>query len=330
MEVRQTSENDLEELERFFAQQKFLPIQQTPLWGEFQKSLGVDNLQFAVFVDKKLIAFVQIFIKKLPFRLTKIEIPRGPLLQETGNRKQETEISDLLISEIEKIAQERNAVFARFDFQKDCEIDSLKFKTAREENFPLATIRLNLAKSESELLAAMHPKGRYNIRLAQKHGVKVSVEKEVGEFFTLLQKTTARDGFAGHSQNFYQKFVEQLGENCVLFVARKKSIPLAAILVTFAGDTATYYFGASDHTFRHLMAPYLIQFEAIKMAQKQGCQFYDFLGVAPPGSSKHRLSGVSNFKKKFGGEVVEFPSPKVLVFKPIFYALFRFAKFWRR
>jgi lipid II:glycine glycyltransferase (peptidoglycan interpeptide bridge formation enzyme) len=337
MEVVRITDFENSKVKNFLATQKFLPIQQTPIWAKFQKSLGAESLRFAVFDADEIVAFVQIFVKKLPFGLAKIEISRGPLLHGTwsmehvtGNSGQLIEISNLLISEIEKIAQERNAVFARFDFQKDCDIDSLKLKTAREENFPLATICLDLAKSETEILAAMQPKGRYNIRLAQKHGVTVSVEKEVGEFFTLLQKTTARDGFAGHPQNFYQKFVEQLGENCALLVARKNSTPLAAIHVTFAGDTATYYFGASDHAFRNLMAPYLVQFEAIKIAQKRGCQFYDFLGIAPPGSSKHRLSGVSNFKKKFGGEVVEFPSPKILVFKPIFYALFRLAKFWRR
>ncbi|MCF7836120.1 aminoacyltransferase [Candidatus Gracilibacteria bacterium] len=330
MEVVRIVDFENSKVKNFIVAQKFLPIQQTPTWAKFQKSLGIESLRFAVFDVDEIVAFVQIFVKKLPFGLTKMEVPRGPLFAESAAGSYRlAEISNLLLTEIQKVAHSKNAVFARFDFQKDCEIDSPKLQTVREENFPLATIRLDLSLSEEEILAAMQSKGRYNIRLAQKHGVTVSVENDVGEFFTLLQKTTARDGFAGHAQNFYQKFVEILSKNCVLLVARKNSTPLAAILVTFAGDTATYYFGASDHAFRNLMAPYLVQFEAIKIAQKRGCQFYDFLGIAPPGSQKHRLSGVSSFKKKFGGEIVEFPSPKILVFKPIFYALFRLAKFLR-
>ena len=321
MKIVRIAEFENSKVAEFFAAQKFLPIQQSSIWARFQKSLNVESLRIAIFENEKVVAFAQIFVKKLPLGFSKIEISRGPL----GDPQFFQEI----LVEIQKFAKEKKAIFARFDFQKNFDFESPKLKNAREENFPLATIRIDLQKSLAEISAAMKPKGRYSIRVAEKHGVQISAEKSVDDFFTLLGKTTSRDGFSGHPKNFYEKMLEILRDDCALLVARKNSTPLAAIIVAFAGDTATYYFGASDHEFRNLMAPYLLQFAAIELAQKRGCRFYDFLGVAPEGSRNHRLAGVSDFKKKFGGEFVEYPTPKIIVFRPIFFALFRLAKFLR-
>ena len=313
----------------FLTAQKFLPIQQTLSWAKFQKSLEVESFRLAVLENEKVIAFAQIFVKKLPFGLSKIEIPRGPLLHGTWNMEHRTEILDLLISEIEKITAEQNSIFVRFEFQENLNFDLPRSKKVDEENFPLATLRIDLQKPLDEILAEMKPKGRYNINVAKKHGIQVSIENSADDFFALLEKTTARDGFSGHPKSFYQKMIDELGGDCVLLVAKKGDQPIAAIIVTFGGDTATYYFGASDYEFRNLMASYLLQFEAIKIAKERGCHFYDFLGVAPKDSSKHHLAGVSDFKKKLGGEVVEYPRPRIVVFKPIFYWLLRLAKFLR-
>ncbi|MCK5471612.1 peptidoglycan bridge formation glycyltransferase FemA/FemB family protein [Candidatus Gracilibacteria bacterium] len=333
MKVFQISDSDSHGIEKFLKEQKFLPIQQTPIWAKFQKSVGVNSIRIGVKNEvNELVVFVQIFVRKLPFGFTSLQISRAPLLQETGNRKQETEISDLLISEIEKIAREKNAVFARFDFQEDLEINSPKFREVEEENFPLNTLVLDLTKSEEEILAQMKPKGRYNIRVAVKHGVDVremNSQEGVEIFCKLLTKTTSRDGFSAHPKNYYQKFIEQLGEHASLLIAKKEGIPLAAVLLTFSGDTATYYFGASDYKYRNLMAPYLLQLEAIKMAKTRSCKCYDFLGIAPEDSPHHRLTGVSDFKKKFGGKIIKYPKPRELVLRSLFYKLFKFAKKFR-
>ncbi|MBU1089827.1 peptidoglycan bridge formation glycyltransferase FemA/FemB family protein [Patescibacteria group bacterium] len=330
MKICQISDFDSREIKKFFEKQQFLPVQQTSRWAEFQKAMGVDSIQLGVKNEAdELVAFAQIFEKKLPFGFTSLQVPRAPLFQSAVGSQQLAEVSNLLIAEIQKIGKERNAVFARFDFQKDLEINSPKLREAEEGNFPQNTLVLDLEKSEEEILAQMKPKGRYNIRVAAKHGVKVeemNSQEGVEIFFNLLAKTTSRDGFSAHPKNYYQKFIEQLGEHASLLIAKRKGIPLAAMLLTFFGDTATYYFGASDYKFRNLMAPYLLQFEAIKMAKARGCRFYDFLGVAPENSLRHRLAGVSDFKKKFGGKIIKYPQSKELVLKPLVYAVFKLAK----
>jgi peptidoglycan pentaglycine glycine transferase (the first glycine) len=328
MQILRLSKNDTAEIKVFLAKQEFLPVQQSLEWGKFQEELDVKSFHIGVKSEGELIAYVQGFIRKLRFGFIKIEIPRQVL----DSRFQVLEIENLLLDEIQKIAKENNAVFIRFEFQKDCVLysENLQLKIAKEENFPLATLRIDLAKSEEEILAQMKSKGRYNIRVAKKHGVEIIESNDVVAFFEILQKTTERDGFASHSQDYYEKMLRSLGKNAKLLLAKKDEKIIAGILLTFVGDTAIYYYGASDHEFRKLMAPYLLQWHGIQLAKKRGCRFYDFLGIAEVsgsrfhvlGSTKHRLAGVSDFKFKFGGEVVQYPVSKVLILRKFYYCIF--------
>ena len=99
-----------------------------------------------------------------------------------------------------------------------------------------------------------------------------------------------------------------------------------------AVPTAVYYYGASSDEYRNVMAPYLVQWTAIQEAKKRGCETYDFLGVAPPFDGAqdlrddvvdHPWAGVTSFKKKFGGEGVEFSEPFDLVLRPLVYSAYK-------
>lgn len=67
---------------------------------------------------------------------------------------------------------------------------------------------------------------------------------------------------------------------------------VAAAILTITGKTAVYYYGASvsDPDLRKTMAPYLLQWEMIRAAQRAGCNFYDFLGVSPENEPDHHLA----------------------------------------
>lgn len=77
---------------------------------------------------------------------------------------------------------------------------------------------------------------------------------------------------------------------------------IAAGIYVFYNLVGLYYYGAStsDPEIRKHMAPYLLQWEAIREAKSRGCIIYDFLGIAPPDDMEHPLMGVSSFKEKFG------------------------------
>lgn len=106
--------------------------------------------------------------------------------------------------------------------------------------------------------------------------------------------------------------------------------PLAAAIVVFYGNRATYLFGGSSDEYRNLMAPYLLHWQIIKDAKKTGCAEYDFFGIAPIDDPKHPWAGITRFKKQFGGQEVHLSGSWDLVFRPIEYQLFKIAEKIRR
>ncbi|PIZ74291.1 hypothetical protein COY06_04305 [Candidatus Peregrinibacteria bacterium CG_4_10_14_0_2_um_filter_41_8] len=179
---------------------------------------------------------------------------------------------------------------------------------------------LDLSLTEEELLAQMKSKGRYNLNLAQKKGITIKTETNIDNFYNLLAATTERDGFAGHPKTYYQTMHQTLGDqHCRIWTAFYNNTPVASIIATFFEETATYYYGASSNEHRNLMAPYLIQWEAIKYAKANGCLYYDFMGIEPPEAVKHPLAGVSRFKAQFGGQVIQFQPATDLVYSKLQY-----------
>jgi len=73
------------------------------------------------------------------------------------------------------------------------------------------------------------------------------------------------------------------------------------------------------------MAPYLIQHQAIKEAKQRKLKIYDFLGISP--YSPHPLDKVSEFKRKFGGQIIHYQQNPIVIHKPILFGLLKIRKF---
>lgn len=320
MQIRALTESDLPELDSFLLASQ-AEIQQFPIWEPVQAAAGALTCRrLAGFENGKIVAAAQIFERRWPAGKW-WHVPRGPVFGSLSAASQGE-----FLAEIERLARDSAAVFVRFDWPELAEIPAdLPLQPAHQTNFPGTTLLLDLAKSEAELLAEMKPKGRYNIRVAEKRGVTVRESTDPAEadiFADLLAKTTARDGFTGHGREYYRAFLAALAPagRASLFVAELAGRPIAASIVTWAGPRATYYYGASDHEHRAAMAPYLVQWTAILAARSRGFQEYDFLGIAPAEAKNHPLAGVTDFKLKFGGRILNYPASSELVLNP--------AKYW--
>ena len=199
---------------------------------------------------------------------------------------------------------------------------------------PLGTILIDLSKSDEELLSAMHSKTRYNIRLAERHGIAVEeriVSDAVDDFYKLLKKTAGRDRFHPHLRSHYENILfansrelANSGFSNKLFFALHHGKIVAATIVNFYQGTATYLHGASDYSLRHLMAPYLLHWKIIQAAKSRGCQTYDLWGI-----DEARWPGVTRFKMGFGGERKFFPAAFDIVLRPFWYRLYILIRqFW--
>ncbi len=233
--------------------------------------------------------------------------------------------------ELQKKAQEQEVVFTRFFPQSgSAPAPHDAHQKGVPEIFPEETLVIDLSKSETEILAQMKQKGRYNINLAKKKGVRIVRSTDIGAFHHLLEETGERDGFSFHPKAVYESMLNAFGENGFLYLAEYEGKVIAGGIFLLSGNVMTYYYGASSNEYRNVMAPYLIQWTAIEEAKRRGAHFFDFLGIAPEGDGKHRLSGVSEFKEKFGGIRFSYPPAFEIVHRKLWYRAFRVLKRMRK
>ncbi len=174
---------------------------------------------------------------------------------------------------------------------------------------PRHTQVLNLDMTEEAILAQMKPKGRYNIRLAQKKSVKVSEIPfdKIDTFYEIYKTTYERNKFEGKDLDFFQKYAKCCGEFSKVFIAQSENNILATAIVVYFGDRATYFYGASSDRMREYMAPYALHWHIIQDAKKKGYKEYDFWGIAKDETdTKHEWYGLTKFKKQFGGNQLDF------------------------
>lgn len=298
---------------------------QSWVFGEFQEKIPYRGKTWALIViaNNDIKATCLVIKQKLPFGFSWLWVPYGPL-----------GFSEEIFADLARIAKEESAIFARIEpplHWKNEYTEVLKkswrIMPSKKRYTPEHTLILDIEKSEDEILAQMKPKGRYNIGVAQKHRVTIHQwrgdQKEFDAFYEILKKTAVRDNFGVHPKFFYEELLKTLGPMgmATLFLAYAPGV-IAGIIVVFYKDTATYYYGASDHTYRHLMAPYLLQWEAIREAKRRGIKHYDFLGIAPVNEKNHPWAGVTEFKKKFGGKPLVYPAAFDIMYKPFWYKAF--------
>lgn len=259
--------------------------------------------------------------------------PKGPVMN-VGEKKKE-ERRKQVIEVLCNYVKNKNCIFLRVEPSFPFVLFAFPFHLTKDIN-PPATLLLDLAPTPDTLLAAMHTKTRYNIRLAEKKGIRIEVKKSLDILWDLLQKTGERDKFALHPKKTYEEILKL--DSVEQLVAYSGNIPVATGCFIRFGETVSYLYGASDHTYRESMAPHLVQWTAILRAREAGATTYDFFGISPSHSAgthaienysydpKHRYNGVTRFKLGFGGTVYEDPGTFDITLFPISYFLFSFVR----
>ena len=332
------------QLPKFIEEHALGTIHQLPEWGEFQSAAAKrDQYWILALQDEQntLLATSLIIRQKLPFNKCWLYAPRGPLVN-----FENLEQTEAIFTKIKELAQKENAVFFRFDpGYEEAQISqnsliakalkSLGAHKAHAHYQPECTLMVDLTPAPEDILKQMKPKGRYNIKVAQKHNVEIEVchdpEKGIDEFYQLFSQTTERDGFSGHPKNYYLSMLKTLGsKRAKLYVAKYQGKALAACIVTYFKDTATYYFGASSSENRNTMAPYLLHYKAMIDAKEMGYKWYDFFGIAPENQPNHPWAKVTDFKKKFGGKIVNYFPAQEIIYKKNWYLIIRLAKWAKK
>ena len=290
-------------------------------WGEFQKAFGRQVLCVGWLEQNEIIAAAQLVEFPLPFNQKYFYCPRGPVL---AKAEQLMEIIAALREETKK----RGAMFLRLEPEVGESAWSGQAKKTIELH-PAHTLLTDLSPASEILLAKMHPKTRYNIRLAEKKGVEIENGAAFDEVWPLFETTAKRDGFHLHPREYYQEMLVRNGTAMKVFLAVARfagQVVAANIMVDFAG-TRTYLHGASGAEYREVMAPHLLHWTLIQSAKQAGLTSYDWWGVASENAPEYHLwAGITRFKLGFGGRRVSYPGTFDFVLQPWQYRLYQLGR----
>lgn len=298
-------------------------------WANFQRSLGREVFEYpeclGIELPNKEVQFPNIPAKvikhDLPFSKNYLYIPHGPEMdfnQMTGGFK--NPVANF-VKWLKEEAKKQKSIFVKIEPIVDSVAQALVeagFRKSKKKIQPSKTVIIDLTKSENELLTAMHHKTRYNIGVADKHGVTVSEGDDVDSFLKLFKKTAKRDKFSPHPAGYYKKLLEFNGLNTKLFLAYIGDKPIAGAIVLYHGDTAYYLHGASDYKYRSLMAPYALHWFIITSNQKLGTRNYDLWGI-----DARKWPGVTRFKLGWGGRTLEYPGSFDLPISRFWYLIYK-------
>ncbi|MBI3379510.1 peptidoglycan bridge formation glycyltransferase FemA/FemB family protein [Candidatus Gottesmanbacteria bacterium] len=297
-------------------------------WGEFRQKTGIEIIRLGKYQKDKLTETAQVSIHQIPFTswtigyLPKSKIPSSEMLEK---------LSD--------VGRKYRCVFIKLE-PNVVKNDSLPFESnskflivpSPHPLFTQFTFQLDLSKSEEELLKIMHPKTRYNIKVAQKNNVIITEEKNptaFNDYLNLLFETTKRQGFFAHNKTYHQLMWETLHPKGLahLLTAKinidGKSVVLVAWVLFLLNDILYYPYGASSDKMRNVMASNLMMWEAIRFGKRNGAKVFDLWGsLGPNPDPKDPWFGFHRFKQGYGAKLIEFEGSFDLVINPALYGIY--------
>lgn len=303
-------------------------------WGEFRQSLGLPLLRYGIYKNGKMTRAFQLTLHKIPFTSQFVGyMPKGPT--------PDKELSQAL----EIIGREHNCAYIKVEPNILAGHTPFKvyptFQLSPKPLFTKHNFLVDLTLSEEELQKNMHQKTRYNIRVAERKGVTVEErtdDKAFKIYLKLYFETTGRQNYLGHNESYHKKVWQTMRDAGMARVLigfyepkgsksnrSSKKKPLTAWMLFNFKDTLYYPYGGSSIEHREVMSNNLVAWEAIKLGKKMGLKHFDMWGAASPDAPPtDPWFGFTDFKRKYGGKMVEYVGTYDLVFNELLYYVFTF------
>lgn len=282
---------------------------QTKEWAEFRKEWGNEIIETK---------YGNLTAHKIPLTSYKIGIfEKGP--KPTAK----------MLSDLKSVGLKNKLVFIKLEPSsvKTSEGQAILLKSnglvRGKTLFTPTTFWIDLTPPEEEIMKSFSSKTRYNIRLAQKHDVKVQIDnsdKAFKKYWELTEETNKRQGFYSHTKRYHELMWKYLKGKIANLLTATYDNEIISTWILFNHDGFLYYpYGASTDKHKEVMANNLMMWEAIKFGKKMGLKTFDLWG-------REEGKGFTKFKEGYNPRVVEFiGSWDLIINKPIYY-IYRFAE----
>lgn len=290
---------------------------QSTAWGELKSSSGWSPSVIAAHEGDAIVGGMMVLRRSLPLGRALFYAPRGPVFD-----WRDTRVVASVVHAATAFARKHGGLLVKVDPPFD---DSGAAASLERSGFrsvggcggfggtqPRCVMQLDLQRPLDDVIASFHQKWRYNIRLAQKKGVRIRKSTDRADlpaFYGILRETAKRDGFLVRSQSYFEAMWDALVSRgwMSLFLGDVDGEPVCGALSYLFGDKAWYTYGASSNAHREKMPNYLMQWEMISWAHEHGCRWYDFRGVScTPDDPNDKTAGLNRFKAGFNPRFVQY------------------------
>ena len=224
----------------------------------------------------------------------------GPLIKDD-----DPDILDFILKEYNEIIKKK-AIYSQFrnlwewgNYKEIFRINGFEY----EEHL---NILVDLTKTEEQLWKEVYSKRRNEIRRATKEGTYFSIEhteKALKKCYKILQDVYKRAKLPIPDYNFfYNLHCMKSNAKLITFCANYENEIIGCMLALYYKDTIYDFYAGSMVTFYNKYPNDLIPWEVFKWGKENGYKVFDFGGAGKPDVPY----GVRDYKKKFGGEFVNY------------------------
>ncbi len=116
-----------------------------------------------------------------------------------------------------------------------------------------------------------------------------------------------------------ERIEKEMQELNTYFEGKDKELILAAGFTISDVDKTWYVYGASHNQFRNFYPTYFLVNSMIAESVKKGDQFFDLFGISGSTDKDNEAIGLYQFKRGFGGDIIEFVGEFELVLNKLIY-----------
>lgn len=206
---------------------------------------------------------------------------------------------------------------------------------------------LKINKPISDIMLDMDKRCRRSLKKAQNYPLitKEVNNQNIEDFKKIMEHTCKRHNCFDRTIAYYKKIKETFNDKALLLIVyldkekylanfkddklyanirnrTEKLIPLSAGVFIYDKYYMHYVYGGTYKEYMPFMAQYKLQFDMIKYAKDKKLPIYDFGGISGNFVLGSKDYGVYEFKRGFGGNVIEYIGEFDFVVNRLFYSIY--------
>jgi lipid II:glycine glycyltransferase (peptidoglycan interpeptide bridge formation enzyme) len=297
-------------------------------WGEVRALGGWRPIRLAIGASRDApLAGAQLLLRRIPVLGWHLAyVPRGPI-----GRLDDPAVRDALVAALralgqtERIATVRADPEARPETSYGAALVEAPWRAAPKVQ-PPTTRLIDLTVGEDALRAGLRRKHRQYVNKAERAGVSIErfngsapagvIGPALADFNRIYSFTADRAGFVARQPFYYQRVWSLFGPTgrARLSFALKDGARIATLFHFTCGERVVESYGGMTDAGADSRANYLLKWDAIANAAREGFKIYDMWGLA--------TGGIRQFKEGFGGDEIAYVGARDLALRePIHLAL---------